>query len=146
MPWVLGGMSRQGWGHCVCTNTIRVPFNWRAPYKRGFLACRHTCTFLFLFHPIMISRESCWNVLAPWGMLHHYFLRNILTCVSSWNPLHLTLPMLGLLSSKRKDFWKLISNLSCWYSLDSSCWALSDECPCARFSVIFQIFPSFCIS
>ena len=30
--------------------------------------------------------------------------------------------------------------MSCWYSLDSSHQVLSDEYPCARISIIFQIF------
>ena len=30
--------------------------------------------------------------------------------------------------------------LSCWYSWDSSRWALSDEYPCARVSIVFQFF------
>ena len=47
----------------------------------------------------------------------------------------LTLPMLRLLlfnAQERKDFWKTIKTLSCWYSLDSSHRELSDEYPFAR--------------
>ena len=50
--------------------------------------------------------------------------------------------MLRLLLSKAqgcKDFWKHL-NLSCWHSLDSSPWVLSDGYPCARVSVIYQFF------
>ena len=35
---------------------------------------------------------------------------------------------------------KTIKILSCWYSLDSFCSALSDEYPFARVSVIFPVF------
>ena len=55
----------------------------------------------------------------------------------------LTLLMLRLLSFKAqgcKDFWKNIWTLSYWYSLESSCWGLSNEYPFARVSVIFQVF------
>ena len=51
--------------------------------------------------------------------------------------------MLRLLSPKAqgcKDFSKTILTLSCWYSLDSSRWVLSNDYPCARVSVIFQVF------
>ena len=34
--------------------------------------------------------------------------------------------------------------LLCWYPLDSSHWVLSDEYPCARVSVFFRVFASFC--
>ena len=40
-------------------------------------------------------------------------------------------------------FLKNIWTLSCWYSLESSCWVLSDEYPFARVSVIFQVSASF---
>ena len=56
----------------------------------------------------------------------------------------LTHPMLRLLLSKAQEcnnFWKLlVVTLSCWYSLDSSRWVLSDKYPYARVSVIFQVF------
>ena len=62
----------------------------------------------------------------------------------------LTLLLLRLLSSnaqKKQNIMKIILTLSCWYSLGSSHWALLDEYPCARVSVIFQLFlfASFCI-
>ena len=37
-------------------------------------------------------------------------------------------------------FLKTFEILSCWNSLESSCWILSDEYPFARASVIFQLF------
>ena len=40
-------------------------------------------------------------------------------------------------SARMKIFLKTILTLSCWYSLDSSCWILSDEYPFARLSVIY---------
>ena len=41
-----------------------------------------------------------------------------------------------------KAFW----TMSCWYSLESSCWAQSDECPFPWVSVIFSdFFSSFSI-
>ena len=40
----------------------------------------------------------------------------------------------------RKDFWKPSKTLSGWYSLENPRWALSDEYPCVRVSVIFQVF------
>ena len=58
------------------------------------------------------------------------------------------LPMLSLLLSKaqgHKTFLKTILTLSCWYLLDSSHHVLSDEYPCAKVPIIFQIFASFCI-
>ena len=48
-------------------------------------------------------------------------------------------------STRTQSFSKIIQTLSCWYSLDSSRWVLSDEYPYARVSVIFQVFASFCI-
>ena len=42
--------------------------------------------------------------------------------------------------TRMQIFGKTISTLSSWYSLDSSCWVLSDEYPYARVSVIFQDF------
>ena len=35
---------------------------------------------------------------------------------------------------------RFLKTLSCWYSLESSHWVLSDEYPHARVSVIFQLF------
>ena len=56
----------------------------------------------------------------------------------------LTLPMLKLLiyvqRTRKQRFLKTIRTLSCWYSLDSSHWVLSDEYQYARVSVIIQIF------
>ena len=43
-------------------------------------------------------------------------------------------------SSRTQIFLKNIESLSCWYSLDSSHWVLSDEYPFARVSVIIQVF------
>ena len=66
--------------------------------------------------------------------------------VQDISPSSLTLPMLRLLSSKSirmKRFLKTIQTLSCWYSLESSPWAFSDECPCARVPLIFRFFASF---
>ena len=47
-------------------------------------------------------------------------------------------------STRRHQSLKTIWTLSCWYSLDSSWWVLSDEYPYARVSIIFQVFASFC--
>ena len=61
---------------------------------------------------------------------------------------NLTLPTQRLLSSKaqwRKYFRKPYKSLSCWYSLESSCWVLSNEYPYVRVSVILQLFASICI-
>ena len=49
-------------------------------------------------------------------------------------------------STRMQSFLKTILTLSCWYSLDSSQWVLSDEYPCVRVSIIFSFFASFCIS
>ena len=35
-------------------------------------------------------------------------------------------------STRMQRFFKTIKTLSCWYSLESSCWALSDEYPFAK--------------
>ena len=43
-------------------------------------------------------------------------------------------------STRMQRFLKTILTLSCWYSLESSHWVLSDEYPFARVSVIFQVF------
>ena len=43
-------------------------------------------------------------------------------------------------STRMQRFLKTIETLSCWYSLESSHWVLSDEYPFARVSVIFQFF------
>ena len=48
-------------------------------------------------------------------------------------------------STRMQKSLKIIETLSCWYSLDSSWWVLSDEYPSARVSVIFRFFGSFCI-
>ena len=40
----------------------------------------------------------------------------------------------------RMQWLKTIETLSCWYSLESSQWVLSDEYPFAMVSVIFQLF------
>ena len=45
-----------------------------------------------------------------------------------------------------KMMMKHIQTLSCWYPLDSSHWALLDEYPYARGSVIFKVFATFCIN
>ena len=45
-------------------------------------------------------------------------------------------------SSMTQKSLKTILTLSCWYSLNSSRWVLSDEYPFARVSIIFQ---NFCI-
>ena len=46
--------------------------------------------------------------------------------------------LLNYLQSRR--FLKTVQTLSSWYSLESSCWVLSYEYPCARVSIIFQVF------
>ena len=43
-------------------------------------------------------------------------------------------------STRTQIFLKIIKTLSCWYSLESSWWVLSDEYPFARVSVISQVF------
>ena len=43
-------------------------------------------------------------------------------------------------STRTQRFLKNTWTLSCWYSLDSSCWVLSEEYPFTRVSVIFQVF------
>ena len=48
-------------------------------------------------------------------------------------------------SPRMPRFLKIIWTLPCWYSLDSSRWVLSDEYPCTRVLIIFQVFESFCI-
>ena len=48
------------------------------------------------------------------------------------------------LALRGKLLQKLTSCPACWYSSDISRWVLSDECLCARVSVIFQVF-SLCI-
>ena len=40
-------------------------------------------------------------------------------------------------STRMQCFLNTILTLSCWYSLDSSRWVLSDEYPFARFFVLF---------
>ena len=69
------------------------------------------------------------------------------TCVQDKKSMSLlTLPMQCRGKAQgRLKYLKNILNLPCWYSLDSSCWVLSDEYPCARVKIIFQVFASFCI-
>ena len=43
-------------------------------------------------------------------------------------------------STKMQNSLKTSSTLSCWYSLDSPRWALADEYPFARVSIIFRFF------
>ena len=43
-------------------------------------------------------------------------------------------------STMTQIFLKTIETLPCWYSFVSSFWVLTDEYPCARFLVIFQLF------
>ena len=42
--------------------------------------------------------------------------------------------------TKKQKIMKIILTLSYWYSLNSSCWVLSDEYPSARVSVIIHVF------
>ena len=60
-----------------------------------------------------------------------------------WKQGFLTLPMLRLPSSRMQIFLKNIQTLSCWYSLDSSRWVLSNEYPFVRVSIIIRFFASF---
>ena len=97
----------------------------------------------------LVVGVTIWFFKSPFCIL---ILRRLDTLHSNmfhiWLPYILTLPMLRLLSSKAQgcSLLKTIQTLSCWYSLDSSRWVLSDECPCARVSVIFQcFFASFCV-
>ena len=46
------------------------------------------------------------------------------------------------LKHKDAEIFENHLNPACWYSLDSSCWVLLNEYPCARVSVIFE---GFCI-
>ena len=43
-------------------------------------------------------------------------------------------------NTRMQRFFKTIKTLSCWYSLESSCWALSDEYPFAKG---FNVFSGF---
>ena len=43
-------------------------------------------------------------------------------------------------TTRMQIYLKTILTLSCWYSLDSSSWELTDEYPYVRVSVIFQVF------
>ena len=52
----------------------------------------------------------------------------------------LTLLILRLLSSKAQECRTFFNTLLCWYSLENSRWVVSDEYPCVRVSVIFQLF------
>ena len=56
----------------------------------------------------------------------------------------LTLALLRQLLSKAQGWILFLKTLSCWYSLRSSCWVLSDENPGVKVSIIFRIFASFC--
>ena len=50
-------------------------------------------------------------------------------------------------STRKQTFLWNIETLSCWYSLESSYWVLSDEYPCASDSVIFLDFvPHFVLA
>ena len=101
----------------MCNKTICILFklNWHASLLISILQ-----SYLALFD------TSSTNRFADW-----YGLDN------------LTLLMLRLLSSnaqKSKKKMKIILTLSSWYSLESSCWALSDEYPFAMVSIICKLF------
>ena len=71
--------------------------------------------------------------------------RSLTTC-PVLNPMLMTLCLQWIRcyfcpKNKAQLFLKTIQTLSCWYSLDSSCWALSDEYPCARVSIISVFLP-----
>ena len=90
------------------------------------------------------------------------FLRNTVCQITSFKVtiriknkgnLKWTLTIYNLVMSDFKDhctirpclpasFLKIIQTMSCWYSLDSPHWVLSDEYPDARVSTIFQVFCS----
>ena len=117
---------------------------------------------LYLNHPVINQQSSLTNVWIlddwkKWMMLCCFYKQQIaethtLNChchpwvfnIACWPLSLLALPILRLLSSVAlwcKDFW----TLSFWYSLESSCRVLSIEYLCARVSVIFHFFASFCI-
>ena len=112
--------------------------------------------YLFIFFPAL--QTMLYNVYIRKNAIFKHTEYNLRFCLdfTAWRcsllsgknmlyesaELGLALLMLRLLSSKAqgcKDFLKIIETLSCWYSLGSSRWVLSDENPCVRVSVIFQV-------
>ena len=87
---------------------------------------------------------QAWPAHSPasskhWPLVVALFTPNYSPTASSL----LAFSIIRLLLSKaqgRKKSLKTILTRSCWYSLDSSRWALSDEYLCARVSVIMQVF------
>ena len=69
---------------------------------------------------------------------HHYYKKRSFSEEATLNPSNAGTTLAQ--STRTQTFLKIIKTLSCWYSLDSSRWVLSDEYPFARVSVIFQIF------
>ena len=94
------------------------------------------------------TQETCEH--AQWVEFASSATSTFNSDVAQWNPDQViamgyilgtwfTLLMLRLLSTKaqgRKDFQNHLLTPSCWYSLESSRWVLSDKYPCARVSII----------
>ena len=71
------------------------------------------------------------------GFLHHSVLLKLATSRIRVNTSAAKVTFIQC--TKKQRNMKIILTLSCWYSLESSCWALSDEYPFAMVSVISQL-------
>ena len=80
----------------------------------------------------------CQGFIHFQGFLHHFVLAKLATSSIRVNPSNTESTFVQ--STRTQRFWKTIETLSCWYSLDSSCRALSDEYPYARVLYITQGF------
>ena len=118
----------------VCWYNKRCKKNNYKPGKWSSLILPLSLVFLYWYDFILHKEYCSWLFCHT----HGWEMIKIINKISDPN---LTLPMLRLISSKAqkcKRFWK--RSKPCWYSLDSSRWALSDEYPFARGWIIFQVF------
>ena len=92
--------------------------------------------------------SSCWvlsdelpcarvSVISQ-SLLHHLVIAKLATSNIRVYPSNAEATFVQ--STRTQSVLKTIETLSCWYSLDSSRWVLSDEYPFPRVSIIFQFF------
>ena len=67
-------------------------------------------------------------------------VRSIIQTISRWTLNHFNAEATFVQRTRIAKTFEKHLNPACWYSLDSSYQVLSDEYPCARVSVIFQVF------
>ena len=114
-------------------------------HDRVSMVFKNIC-FLVLWMKVASALEGLsLSPLVPWqpySSQKQSWYHNIPTFDpnSTFNPFNATATFVQ--STRIQRFLKTIQTLSCWYSLENSCRALSDEYPFARVSVILE---DFCI-